>query len=475
MILYTDDLDIESLDQKTADAVYNCFDVACTHEIAESLIPRTGSTYDAERRILRTCLGMTFRGIKVDDAARQHATYMANKTRRLVEAYLTKLCWAAVGCGINTRSPKQVMHVLYDLFKFPPQKVLIKGEWRVSSSRPALEKLLNYYYAQPVVRAILALRDLDETIETLRRGIDPDGRLRASFNPAGTVTQRLSSTKNPFNTGGNLQNITNALRNIFIADDGYVLAYIDYEQAESRAVAFLSGDQAYIDACNSGDLHTYCCRLIWPDLPWTGSIEKDRALADEIFYRHFSRRDLSKRGGHASNYGATAATVARHLKIEQKMSMDFQNSYFSVFKGIRSWQHEVAETIQRYGRITTPYGFTRIFFDRKNDMETVKSAIAFVPQHIVGRMLCEAMCEIDETIHEAQLLANIHDALLFQYPQGRDDILYEAKRIMQSQRLTLGGRVLTIPTSVKIGLNWRDLVKPGSQLKPNKDIWDYAL
>lgn len=49
---------------------------------------------------------------------------------------------------------------------------------------------------------------------------------------------------------------------------------------------------------NSGDLHTLTCKLIWKDLAWPGDKKGDRALADQVFYREFSRRDMSKRGGH---------------------------------------------------------------------------------------------------------------------------------------------------------------------------------
>ena len=41
----------------------------------------------------------------------------------------------------------------------------------------------------------------------IRAPLDPDGRMRSSFNPAGTETFRWSSSKNAFNRGANLQNL----------------------------------------------------------------------------------------------------------------------------------------------------------------------------------------------------------------------------------------------------------------------------
>ncbi|MGH7239436.1 MAG: hypothetical protein ACREHG_05135, partial [Candidatus Saccharimonadales bacterium] len=100
----------------------------------------------------------------------------------------------------------------------------------------------------------------------------------------------------------NLQNITEELRHIFIADKGYKLVGIDAEQSDSRMVGYMCGllfdDWTYLDACESGDLHTFVARLTWPDLGWNGNIKKDRKIADRRFYRHFSYRDTCKRLGH---------------------------------------------------------------------------------------------------------------------------------------------------------------------------------
>jgi hypothetical protein len=41
----------------------------------------------------------------------------------------------------------------------------------------------------------------------IRAPLDPDGRMRCSFNPAGTETFRWSSSKNAYRRGANLQNL----------------------------------------------------------------------------------------------------------------------------------------------------------------------------------------------------------------------------------------------------------------------------
>jgi len=111
---------------------------------------------------------------------------------------------------------------------------------------------------------------------------------------------------------------------MFIADPGKVLCYADLKQAESLTVAYLAGDEAYIEAHKSGDTHTFVARMIWPDLPWTGDIWKDKAWAKE----HMPEWDpadghdfrfQSKRIQHGGNYGMSPYGVARvaHIPVAE--------------------------------------------------------------------------------------------------------------------------------------------------------------
>lgn len=96
------------------------------------------------------------------------------------------------------------------------------------------------------------------------------------------------------------------------------LFYIDLEQAESRVVGAiiyrLFGETAYLDACESADLHTLVCAMCWTTLDWPeefglGAIKKyghlppdmvkaAKKVAGQNAYRNMSFRDLAKRLGH---------------------------------------------------------------------------------------------------------------------------------------------------------------------------------
>ena len=112
----------------------------------------------------------------------------------------------------------------------------------------------------------------------------------------------------------NLQNITrdgageNAspddlhLRRMFIADDDRVLVSMDRKQSEAREVGYLLGllfdDWKYLDLLETTDIHTYVAREVWQDLPWTGDIKRDRAIAERPYYRNNSYRDMAKKLAH---------------------------------------------------------------------------------------------------------------------------------------------------------------------------------
>jgi DNA polymerase I-like protein with 3'-5' exonuclease and polymerase domains len=145
---------------------------------------------------------------------------------------------------------------------------------------------------------------------------------------AGTETGRWSSKESPWQTGTNLQNITKDLRAMFIPDRGRTMFYADLQAAESRATAYLSGDQNYIDAVESSDLHTEVAKMVWPNMGWTEDQEQNRALAEQPYFGNFSYRDVCKRAGHGTNYGASANTVARHTKIKVAHATRFQLLYF---------------------------------------------------------------------------------------------------------------------------------------------------
>lgn len=288
-----------------AHQIYGGLDACLTLEIFQKMSREHNylpEVYSFTRALQAPALEMMLRGFLVDESERRKGMDLLNAIMAQYNSALQRMAGAVWGKNLNPRSTLQLQEFFYKYMHLPEQWISQKGVKKLSMNREVLEKLDVYLLARPIIACILGIRDLAKELETLESEIDPDGRMRTSYNIVGTETGRWSSSQSSTGTGLNAQNIKRKLRKIFIADKGWKLCGIDLEQAESREVGWLCGilfgEWSYLDACLSGDLHTLTCRLIWPNLAWTGDIKKDKKIAETIFYREFSYRDMSKRGGH---------------------------------------------------------------------------------------------------------------------------------------------------------------------------------
>lgn len=442
--------------------VYNALDAALTFEIrdavAKLLDNQTRATYEYSKSLQAAVLDMMKRGVKVDLSERDSFLRRLEEEETWLRTRLDEMARTLWGRGLNPASPKAVKEFFYDFLKMPVQlkKDKASGQKKPTTDREALETLGNYFEASIFVSHILAIREVHKLASTLRSEVDPDGRMRTSFNIAGTETGRFSSSSSAFDTGTNLQNQTEQLRRIYTSDPGKKLAYIDLEQAESRAVGYickvLGLGSTYLDACTSGDLHTTTCRLVWPDLGWTGG-PSDRDIAERPFYRHFSYRDMSKRGGHGTNYYGTPWTMAKHLKVAQKLIEVFQVKYFAAFPEIREWHKWTARELQLTGQITNLYGDRRTFFGRASDDSTLREAIAHNPQSSIAKYTNLCLREVHRRVKSVEVLLQVHDALLIQYDEAVEAEAIEHTRAVMGQ-VTLGESGIVIPTDCAVGWNW---------------------
>jgi len=443
--------------------VYNALDCCLTWEIHQTLaetFPGPNLIYDFERALQAPALEIMQRGWLVDEWARQDGIESLRRRIAALDTILQRMSWAVWGRGLNPRSTKQLQDFFYHHMHLPEQWISQKGEKKLSMGIEVLEKLEQYFYAGPIIRTILAIRDLTKQLEVFESQIDPDGRFRFSINIAGTTTGRWSSSKSSTGSGRNSQNIDEALRHIFIADPGWKICGIDQEQAESRLVGWLCGticnDWSYYDACLSGDLHSLTAKLIWPNLDWTDDPKTNRAIAETKFYHDYSYRDMSKRGGHGSNYYGTPFTLARHLKVKTSIMEDFQKNYFIAFPGIPRWHRWVAQQLQTTQQITTVFGRQRHFFGRPNDDTTLREAIAFDPQSSVADYQNLIVWRLWRYMGpRIRLLGQVHDAVYFLFRETDDEaeVVQTALSYFQTG-ITSGSRTLLVPGEAKTGWNW---------------------
>lgn len=467
------------------DWIYCFLDSAVTAEIHPKLEKldneNTSWIYKFQMACRVPALAMMMEGILIDQEERGRQTAAHEKERERLWRHLQAMADAVWDQPLNPNSSSQMIDFFYGCMQLHPiYRRRGNGDKTLTCDREALEKLSVNFSAFPIIDTILAIKELDGLLRVLRSGVDPDGRMRTSFNVGATVTGRWSSSKNVYKTGTNMQNITPAMRKMFIADRECLLAYPDLEQAESRAVAYLSEDLAYIKACESFDLHTTVAMLVWPELPWTRETSKDaqrynkKDIAGRLFYRHFTYRDMAKRGGHGTNYYGTPFTMARHLRVATKVMEEFQARYFAAFGGIPRWHLRVAQDIQTTSRLITALGRERTFFDRTDRDETLRSAIAHEPQSLVGDILNAGILQVWRHYWRPEKadiivypLAQVHDAGLFRIPLLKAEALsFLTKAFQQLMEIPISvrGRTMIIPVEVKYGFNWQEMHTQGDEL-----------
>lgn len=333
----------------------------------------------------------------------------------------------------------------------------------------------------PRCKVVLDLRAALTAVETLAADTDEDGRIRTSYNVVGTNTGRLSCSESMTGSGFNLQTVTKRDKDLFLADEGMELYSCDLAGADSWTVA--------AHAARHGD------RNMLDDL--LGKIKPAKIVAlmqlHGVGINNLSREVLRMRSGevpdegglypaskatsHGSNYGAKSRTVSNTLlkqsykktgvaiAVTPMQCEKLQAFYFTRYWGVKHWQQAVARQLKEGGVLTTPFGFSRRFFGRKDDAATLREALSFEPQAnttwATNKMLLslwtdptnrdEAGLLIVEPLHQ------VHDAALFQGPVSRRDWIKGKVREWFDHPLVVGGVELTIPYEAGVGLNWKRL------------------
>lgn len=449
------------LSQEERDWVYNGLDCAITKEVFEVIHPQldnhTSATYDLSRSLQGPALEMRLRGVLVDQQRKSEVIDEFHDKLDQLETQLTRIVLDGVGMSrFNWRSNDDLKMLFYNKLGIPE----IKARGKVTVDRKALEKLEIYLISRQIVAHILKMRDLAKKISVLRTEIDPDGRMRTSYNIAGTETGRFSSSFSEFGTGGNLQNVEESLRSIFVSDPGYKFCKLDAKSGESYVVGGIEWnlfkDGRYLDAVQSGDIHTAVARICWPNLGWTGSLEQDKSIAEQPYYRHYTYRFMCKKLGHGSNYDGMPATLSAQTKLPESVVADFQPKYFGAFPAHLEWHKWVSSELRSRGCLITLAGRKRWFMGRRHDPATLREAIAFDPQGSLADIVNRGMLRCWRE-RRAILVMHDHDATTWMYPAEREDEVVPWLRENLVWEIPLHhGRTLAIPYDFKVGWNKAD-------------------
>lgn len=454
-------MDPSSLTDFEREMAYNGLDCCITSEVYNAIkftdneySSNEHLTYEFSKALQGPVLEMNARGLRIDQARKMEVIEEYFDCLEILQHNLERIVLEGVGLPhFNWRSNADLQELFYNRLRIP----VIRKQGRPTVDRTALEKMEAYTIARPIISHMSTMREIGKKIGVLKTDIDPDGRMRTSYNIAGTDTGRFSSSASEFGTGGNLQNIEESLRSVFISDPGMKFAKFDAKSGESYVVGAIEWnifeDGLYLDAVDSGDVHTAVAKICWPELKWTGNLAQDKDVAESPYYRHYTYRFMCKKLGHGSNYGGRPATLAQQSKLPLGVVQQFQPKYFTAFPAHERWQQWVANQLWTRGFLVSLTGRKRWFYGRRNDPDTIRAAIAYDPQGSLADIVNRAMLRVWRE-RDAILMKQDHDAITIQYPENREDEIIPKILAQLKEEIPLAnGRSMVIPYDAQVGWN----------------------
>ena len=361
--------------------------------------------------------------------------------------------WAAAGREVNLSSPKQLQELLFDHFGLPKTK---KTKTGYTTNAEALADL----HAKTADEGgaghdflgfLLTHRDrikLKQMVDSLSATVASDGRIHTTFSQVAAATGRLASSD------PNLQNIPARsadgmrIRGAFVAGEGFEsLMSADYSQIEMRLMAHLSGDEALIEAFNSGeDLHRTMASMVF-------GTPVAEVSADE--------RSRIKATSYGLAYGLSSYGLAAQLGIPVPEAAALRDRYFERFGKVRDYLEGLVAQARADGYTQTMFGRRRYLPDLRSSnrqrREMAERAALNAPiQGSAADIVKIAMMNVVDALSEAglksRLLVQIHDELLLEVAPGEATALEEIVRDKMATPVELS---VPLDVAVGIGRSWQ--------------------
>lgn len=401
--------------------------------------------FEKEMPFLKVLYQMELFGVYVDKEELERQ----NQNLKIELLDIQKQIYVSCGQEFNISSPKQLGKVLFEDMQIPYPKKVKDGKY--STAEEILEQIS---YDYDVANLVLRYRELSKLISTytekLQTLINPKThRIYTSFNQAGTVTGRLSSSD------PNLQNIParthegKLIRKAFEAPEGYSLISADYSQIELRLIAHISQDPNLLKAFRAGyDVH--------------------KATAAEVLGKTIDEVTPQERAhAKATNFGLMYGMGAFGLRKQTHMSMSeakvYIERYFARYPKVKDYMEQTKDFAHKHGYVTTIEG-RKIAVANINSSNVLllkgaeRAAINAPMQGSAADVIKNAMIKLMDWIKSlpedtVRMTVQVHDELLFEV---KDSFIEEALKVIKD--IMENAAQIDVPLEVGIGCssNWAD-------------------
>lgn len=386
---------------------YNCKDTTITFELAnvlQDVVLKMGvkEQFQFQMDICRPLLWMMLRGVKIDGSKRKELAKEISGKMAEHEIWFQKTIGTFVGSGNGKapwyNSPQQTATLLYKECNAPEVRDRKTGS--LTTKDEALTKIgAKLPILRPLCHNLADYRSLRVVRDTfLEAPVDADGRMRCSYNPAGTVTFRLASSESAFGSGTNLQNLPPIVRKMFVPDADHILLEWDLKQADFHVVVWEADEPALKQMLREGkDPYTVAACHYY-------NVEK--------IEKKDPRRQTFKSVIHATDYAGGARTIAATLGLHVAAVDATQRWWFQRYPRMQQWIHRVDGQLKTTRRVGSRFGYHIIFFDRIEGC--LSEALAWLGQHTVAITINKGLLNIFRNLPWVEPLLQVHDSIVMQ-------------------------------------------------------------
>jgi len=367
--------------------------------------------WEQESRFIMALYDMERRGVLIDQELCQDLSLQAEKRMLAVTESL----------GFRPSETTKLHPFLLDELKLPILKRTDKGKPSFDKSVMEEYDLILELVEDHRAKEILEFRGWQKASSACYSSylslVSPDGRLRTSFKPFGTITGRLSSEV------PNLQQIPRAsekpwngrVKQCFIPKPGFELWEFDYKTLEFRMAALYSGEPELIERINAGeDLHQATVEMI--------------KLVAGLDYP----RQTIKTTNFLKLYGGSANKLALQLKIKEHTRDDrdcvceacrINKAWNKTFPLMRKVMYDAADRAATRHYVTYWSGRRKHYGTRWNKGEEHKAFNALCQgggaEVVKDAILRSKDFEVPNVVEQ---LLTVHDSVLWEIEKSQVEV-----------------------------------------------------